>query len=214
MKNNTLKLRFDLLTESQRQIFLKLKEIAPGGVLGGGTAIMLLAGHRKSFDFDVFLAQPLKKQLLLSVKALFGKKLERPLVDSVDELSLQISQNTKISFIHFPFKPLYKTIFTDSIPLFAKEDLASNKAYAIGRRGVWRDYVDLFYLLKNGLKFEKVVRDAQKRFGGTFSEKLFFEQLTYFGDISDFTIEYIGEEHTISEIQGYFRQLVKKLLHF
>ena len=212
MRKNTSNLRFDLLTAAQKQIFSDLGKIVPNGILGGGTAIMLLLGHRKSFDFDVFLKTSIKKQFLVGLKTFFGAKLQRPLVDSADELSLQIMSDIKLSFIYFPFKPLHHLIATDSISLFTKEDLASNKAYVIGRRGAWRDYVDFFCLLNSGLNFSKVIDDAKKRFSGAFSEKLLLAQLTYFGDITDFTVEYVGRDYKPKEIQEYFEKLVKKHL--
>lgn len=210
MRKNTSKVQLDLLTASQRRIFLDLGKIAPNGILGGGTAIMLLLAHRKSYDFDVFLNMPIKKQLLFKLKDVYKEKLERPLVDSEDELTVQVFPNLKLSFIHFPFKPLHETIVSELVALYAKEDLASNKAYVIGRRGAWRDYVDLFSLLKDGVDFTSVIREAKKRFGGAFSEKLFLEQLTYFDDITDFTSEYIGREYSSGEIKKYFETLVRE----
>ena len=99
------------------------------------------------------------------------------------------------------------------LDILSPRDLASNKAYVIGRRGAWRDYVDLFFLLKNGVEFEKVITETKKRFGGAFSEKLFLEQLTYFGDLSDFTVDYLGKNYEPEEIQEYFKKLVSDFVH-
>lgn len=211
MKKNTSKINLNLLKKPALSIFLELAQITPDGILGGGTAVMLLLAHRKSFDFDVFLKRPLAKNLLVKLKDHYQDRLKSIITDTSDELSVVVSE-TKLSFIYFPFKPLHKTIDTEAIPLFGLPDLASNKAYVIGRRGAWRDYVDLFFLLKNGIRFEKVILEAKARFGGAFSEKLFVEQLTYFGDVTDFTVEFIGKVYNEREIQKYFEDLVKDYL--
>lgn len=213
MKGNTSKPHFNLLPKPTQQILLDLREIAPQGILGGGTAIMLFLAHRKSFDLDVFLKDPIPKNLLLKLRLFYKERLIRPIVDTEDELSVIIAPKTKLSFVYFPFPPLYPLIKTSSIPLFAPQDLASNKAYVIGRRGAWRDYVDLFFLLKSRVKLKFVIAQALKRFGGAFSEKLFLEQLTYWGDIKDFTVEYIGKKYPPKEIQKYFQKLVQKIIH-
>ena len=98
------------------------------------------------------------------------------------------------------------------LDILSPRDLASNKAYVIGRRGAWRDYVDLFFLLKNGVEFEKVITETKKRFGGAFSEKLFLEQLTYFDDLKDFTVDYLGESYQPNEIQDYFKELARNFV--
>lgn len=212
MKKNTLKPRLELLPKTAREIFLDLVNFAPQGILGGGTAIMLLLAHRRSFDLDVFLAKPIPKRLLSQLKSTYKNRLERPLIDTGDELSVVISPQTKVSFIFFPFKALHPTVKTDSIDIYSLEDLASNKAYVIGRRGAWRDYVDLFFLLKYGVDFPKVITEAKKRFGGAFSEKLFLEQLTYFDDLTDLTVDYLGESYQPNEIQDYFKKLVSNFV--
>lgn len=212
MKKSTSKLHLELLSKPARQIFADLVKISPTGVLGGGTAVMLLLAHRKSFDLDIFLASPIKKQLLIRLRSFYPQELERPLVDSADELSVIVKPNTKLSFIFFPYPPIHKTTKTDSIPIFSPEDLASNKAYVIGRRGAWRDYVDFFFLIRSGLKFARVIGETKKRFGGAFSQKLFLQQLTYYGDITDFTVDYIGQEYKPQHIQEYLKKLTRSYL--
>src|SRR3989304_9505868 len=138
MIKNISRLHLDLLEPKARYIFLNLVKIEADGVLGGGTATMLILAHRLSFDLDIFIPKPIKKKLLLNLKKFYEEELERPIVDSSDELSTVIS-NTKVSFIFFPFRALHPTLKTESIDLFSPPDLASNKAYVIGRRGAWRD---------------------------------------------------------------------------
>lgn len=66
--------------------------------------------------------------------------------------------------------------------------LAAMKAYALGRRSKWKDYVDLYFLLTRHFSINDVSNKALEIFGDLFSEKLFRAQLSYFDDV-DYTEE-------------------------
>ena len=74
MKKNTLKPHLELLPETTKRIFLDLVKFEPKGVLGGGTAIMLILAHRRSFDLDIFVAKPIPKGLLLKLRTAYQIK--------------------------------------------------------------------------------------------------------------------------------------------
>ncbi len=48
------KLFLDVLDKPRREILTKLGVFGDSAVLGGGTALALQIGHRKSFDFDFY----------------------------------------------------------------------------------------------------------------------------------------------------------------
>lgn len=100
---------------------------------------------------------------------------------------------------------------SDSIILSSFKDIASDKAYAIGRRPEYRDYVDLFIILKNGFNLRQIILDAKEKFKGEFSEKLFLSQLVFFEDLKDLTVEFIKEKYSADEIKNFFKRVVNKL---
>ncbi len=67
------------------------------------------------------------------------------------------------------------------------------KAYALGRRAKWKDYVDLYFILQRHT-IKEILTQTKRIFAGAFSEVNFREQLSYFDDI-DYTeeVEYIGQ---------------------
>lgn len=203
------KLHFEILTEEQKKTFKSLKAFSGHGVLAGGTALALQFFHRKSYDFDIFYKSPISKSFLLKVKNHFNKL--QILIDTADELSIVSPLGVKVSFIHYPFHPLYRIIPTQSLGLQSWKDIALDKAYAIGRRGEWRDYIDLYFCLKAGRSFKGIMNGCKKKFGVLFSEKLFLSQLCYFGDIRDFSIDFVNREVTSSELQNFFKREVKSL---
>lgn len=201
----------EFLDSERKKIWRQdLPRIAGDGVLGGGTALAFQLRHRISYDFDVFYQKAVSPQLLVSVNKHFGQQNIDLLVNTGDELSVLVKKEVKLTFLYFPFPPLHESVKTASLPLFDLRDLASNKAYALGRRPAYRDYVDLFFILKKGLKLATIIKEAEKRFGGNFSEKLFLEQLTYFEDLQAGKIEFLRKPHSQQEIEGFLEEKVKK----
>lgn len=202
-------LYINTLNNNQLKTYSKLEKFSDEFVLSGGTALMLQINHRKSYDFDCFTKKPLEKTLLRKVKDVFGKDINIR-VDSQDLLLFTTPSGVKIDFVHYPYPPLHKLIQSHPISLFNIADIASNKAYTIGRRATWRDYVDLFFLLKKELtSLEKVIADANKRFSGEFNEKLFLEQLVYFKDLEVVFTEFMQEKYTEKQIKKYLIRTVK-----
>ncbi|MFO7802634.1 MAG: hypothetical protein R6V55_10105 [Desulfovermiculus sp.] len=79
----------------------------------------------------------------------------------------------------------YPVWFPEIIAMPDLLTLAAMKAYALGRRAKWKDYVDLYVLLQQHVTFQHVISQAQKIFRGVFNERLFREQMCYFDDIDD-----------------------------
>ncbi|MFH1561213.1 MAG: nucleotidyl transferase AbiEii/AbiGii toxin family protein, partial [Patescibacteria group bacterium] len=169
------KLYFEILDQKRKEVFEKLSCFKNRGVLAGGTGVALQLGHRYSYDFDIFTPKKITKKLFDEVTAVFGKKTKR-IVDQTSELSFITTNSIKVSFVYFPFPVLHPTIETNSLSLFSLKDLASNKAYTIGRRGEYRDYVDVFFILKSGLKLDEIIKESTKKFSEAFSGRLFLEQ--------------------------------------
>lgn len=130
--------------------------------LVGGTAIALHIGHRRSIDFDMFKLSKINHKKNL---------------DKIKKAGFDIKAPCKMkSFFRIP----------------SLLDLAAMKAYALGRRSKWKDYVDLYFILKYHFSIELVIKRAEEIFQELFSEKLFRSQLCYFDDV-DYSeeVEYI-----------------------
>lgn len=203
------KLRYELLNKNQVKALQILKNLSSYGILGGGTALMAQIAHRRSYDLDIFLPKLISKKFLYRVKQYF-KKIEI-ITDTGDEFSfISVPHSVKISFIFYPFSPLYKTIPTPYLRFLPWKDIALDKAHTIGRRGEWRDYVDLCLIIKKGFPLKNIIKGTQKKFGDSFSEKLFLSQLVYFGDLKDFTIDFIGEKYSQKEIKNFLEKEVER----
>lgn len=208
-----LKISLNPLDEAEKGILFSLAPFfKQEGLLSGGTSLMLQIPFRKSYDFDLFFPFEIPLSFARKAASIFNSKIE-VLINTPDELTFIAHNQTKISFIFFPFKRKYKPVNAEnSISLSSYKDIASDKAYVIGRRPEYRDYIDLFVILKNGFSLKRVIVDAKEKFTGEFSEKLFLSQLIYFEDLKDFTVELIKEKYSVDEIKSFFKQAVLNYL--
>ena len=62
--------------------------------------------------------------------------------------------------------------------------LAAMKAYALGQRAKWKDYVDLYFIMRDFHPLVEIIREAETIFGKSFNAKLIRQQLSYFDDVS------------------------------
>jgi predicted nucleotidyltransferase component of viral defense system len=192
-------------------VFNKLSAFTKEGYLAGGTALALQINHRISEDFDVFVKHEIDNKLRLKVKDIFGEVVFY--VNSADQISFATGTGIKITFLWYYFPPLKPLIPTDSLPLSSVDDITADKAQTIGRRAVWRDYVDVFYVLKNDLTgLAHIIEKAKKKFKGEFVATQFLEQLRYFDDVKTAPIEYIDKKYKDGEIKSYLNQSVENYL--
>ncbi len=159
-------------------------------VLGGGTALALQFGHRHSIDFDFFA---IGRETLPHKLPVLAKKLGniRVIVNTQEELSFTFN-NIKITFLAYPFKLRHHKLLIPKLPrkerlvlrVLTPLDIAVSKAYALGRRAKWKDYVDLYFLIfKYGCSLSNILNYVKQVYQDLFSEQLFLSQLCYFDDI-------------------------------
>ena len=176
----------EILSNSQEHLLPLLKTFKRNYYLVGGTAVALYIGHRKSIDFDLFTASPLnKKKISSEIKKL--KQEVKPLYFDDDQQHYLIN-GVKITFLYYPYPIEHSIKFHDFISLPSLLDLAAMKAFALGRRSKWKDYVDLYFILKGYYSMEQIIERATFYFPDQISEKLFRNQLAFHKDI-DFSEE-------------------------
>ena len=137
----------EILTKEQIELFPFLKKIRKDFGLVGGTAIALHIGHRRSIDFDLFSYKVFKNSSLKN-KIESIAEIDEIIVDKKGELTL-FAHQVKITFFHYPFEIPYKDTVDNFLKMPDLLTLAAMKAYALGRRAKWKDYVNLYFILKS-----------------------------------------------------------------
>src|SRR3989344_7052484 len=141
------KIHQEFFDKDRLEVYNQLIHFQNIGYLAGGTALALQINHRISVDFDIFVSSAISNQLRLKAERVFGNL--KYYVESSDQISFTTEKNINITFVWYYFPLLLPKIPTSSIQLAYISDIAADKAHTIGRRAVWRDYVDLFYIIKN-----------------------------------------------------------------
>ena len=197
----------EVLSDSQLDLLPLMAKFRREYYLVGGTAIALHIGHRRSIDFDLFKLSRInnKKNLDKIVSGGFAHQVTR----RVEEQMNLIVNGVKVTFFQYPFSIQTEADFENVFRLPSLLTLAAMKAYALGRRSKWKDYVDLYFLLKGYYSLAEVTGRAGEIFGELFSEKLFRAQLSYFDDV-DYTedVEYLVEDPPSNdEIKRFLTQV-------
>ena len=171
----------DILNTNQKKLLPLVKLFSKDFGLVGGTAIALHIGHRQSVDFDLFTNIEFDN-FKIRKKIISSRKIEKVIVDENDEYTV-IVNGVKITFFYYPFKINFSKEFNDIVKLPDLLTLAAMKAYTLGRRAKWKDYVDLYFIMKNFYSVIEINKKAKQIFSTEFNEKMFRAQLSYFKDI-------------------------------
>lgn len=171
-----------ILSKEQIELLDLIKEFKERYYMAGGTAIALQIGHRRSLDFDLFTDKSLDTLRIGRIIKRMGYRVEATLEESREELTVIIN-GVKITFLEYPFRILHEVNFDNIITMPDILTLSAMKAYSLGRRSKWKDYVDLYFVLKDYFSVSEVAARAREIFGGEFNERLFRSQLCFFEDI-------------------------------
>lgn len=176
----------EILNKQQMELLELMSAFRREYYLVGGTAIALYLGHRRSIDFDMFKQNAInhKKNLDKIIASEFDHIVTRRVTEQMN----LIINGVKVTFFQYPFPVEAKEKAFDTFRVPSLLTLAAMKAYALGRRSKWKDYVDLYFLLTEHFSIQEVSAKAIELFGELFSEKMFRIQLTYFEDV-DYTEE-------------------------
>jgi len=152
----------DILTINQKNLAESvLPRFASSFTLCGGTAIALQLGHRGSIDFDLLSFIEINAHGIIRRLNSVNAVIEHTIVSSIDELTVVVN-SVKLTFFTFPFRiPAVVTWPMASIAMPTLLDLASMKAYALGRRGKWKDYVDLYFLFQGHVSMPQLVENCR-----------------------------------------------------
>lgn len=195
-------MHLQILKKEQLELLPLISSLSRTFYLVDGTAIALHIGHRRSVDFDLFTQSKLRKSTINSKLAEFPFKKTR-LFEDIDQLHFIIN-GIKITFFSFPYPIDHSVKVEHFIKIPTLLTLSSMKAFALGRRAKWKDYVDLYFILRDSYSISEINEEAEKNFGELFSEKLFREQLAFHKDI-DYSepVEFLAPAPSNKEIKQF-----------
>ncbi len=177
----------NILNQNQIDLIPLVSSFPDHYYLVGGTALALQLGHRQSIDYDLFTPQRINHQdIINTIKS--KHIIDRTIIDNISELTLLVNQ-VRLTFYTYPYQIDHQVAWQSKLTLPSILSIGAMKAYALGRRAKWKDYVDLYFILKEH-SFTDLISHTQNIFQAEFDEKLFREQLAYHKDIN-FTEEVV-----------------------
>ncbi|MEA3332590.1 MAG: nucleotidyl transferase AbiEii/AbiGii toxin family protein [Pseudomonadota bacterium] len=177
-------------------------------VLAGGTALSLHLCHRKSEDLDFFTYSDSfeKKEIFAYINNRFEQ------VEIINQTNDQIDlliNGVKVTFFNAKWNFLKpKTIKRFNLsPLKA---IAGMKVNTLFLRAKFRDYYDLYFLVREGMTLQEIFQYSKDVIAGV-TFKMLAIALVYTDDIEDEDIAHLQPELKISikEIRSFFEKQLK-----
>ena len=140
-------LYYETIDRSTLELLKKLQSIRLFSDLRlvGGTALALQMGHRKSVDLDLFGDIDVD---VLEINNALSQVGNITLIKDSKNIHIYIVNGIKIDVVNYTYPWLNDSIEEDNIRMANCEDIAAMKLAAITGRGTKKDFIDLYFLLK------------------------------------------------------------------
>ena len=171
-------------------------------VLVGGSALSMHLCHRKSEDLDFFTYDnSFDKQAIFAYIQSFKNK---EIINQTEEQVDVLLDGVKVTFFNAQWKFL-TPVTRKRFNLSSLESIATMKINVLFLRAKYRDYYDIYFLVKRGMSLKKIFECSLDVLDGI-NFKLFTVALLYTDDIEDDNIEYLEPEEVVSKekIRAYF----------
>lgn len=173
------RLYWDILDKKRLALLPKLKFLKDAGFyLAGGTALALQIKHRRSVDFDFYIQGNFDSEKILIHFQENGHNVI--LIQEAENTLIAKVEGIEISLFTYPYKLLKEFVEADYLNLASIEDISAMKLVAIIQRGIRRDFVDLYFLIKL-LGLRKVFQLTEEKYP-PFNKYLALQAITYFED--------------------------------
>lgn len=163
-----MRMHEEVLAPRQRKV---LKILSPqaarhGFYLGGGTAVALHLGHRRSVDLDWFSETSVGDVTRLA--RTLGDGRMPMMIDQIGPGTLHGAvAGVRVSVLEYPYALLHPPlVWSDyGCPVASLDDLACMKLSAVAQRGSKRDFVDVYALGREHRPLEELLRLYRRRYG-------------------------------------------------
>lgn len=146
-------------------------------VLVGGTALALQIGHRNSIDLDFFGKKEIDVEVFVENLQQFGNVI---VLKASKNILITSINGVKTDFVNYSYSWISEQKNMENIRLASKEDIAAMKLNAISGRGSKKNFIDLYFLLKD-FSLEEMIDFYRNKYT-QHSEFGMLKSITYFED--------------------------------
>jgi len=174
--------------------------------LAGGTACALHLGHRLSYDLDFFSLNPASPT---DIRNALINKGELEIYQNEQGTFNGSLNGTKLSFFVYPYQNLRSPHLFENIAVADLADLVCMKLEAVASRGVKRDFIDLFFILKQ-IKLKQAIEYFEKKYTQqNISVAHVLKSLTYFSDADEEPMPNMIRALNWIELKKFFQKEVQ-----
>jgi len=158
----------ETLYPKTKQVLENIKSlpILGGFYLGGGTALSLQLGHRKSIDLDFFAENYPKRDLILQAFSAYSPKIMQEAPGTLDMLI----DGVVVTLLEYKYPLIDSFAEYNGVNLASVSDIACMKLSAISSRGSKKDFIDLYKILQR-LSLNEVFAKFEVKFKGVTYQK-------------------------------------------
>lgn len=209
-----------ILTAEQQEALntiAKQADISSIFYLSGGTALAeFYLGHRYSDDLDFFTDQKNFPQLTVEKtiqdiqQAIRAESIEyRKIYDRRIFFLKKGDNELKIEFTYYPFSRIESGQNYHGLAVDSLKDIAANKLMALVDRIEPKDFIDLYFVVKNGLTLEEIQKLVEKKFHFHFDPIMIGSELAKVGSIT--TLPRMIKLVSLEELKNFYADEAKKL---
>ena len=177
--------------------------------LAGGTALALHLGHRTSIDLDFFTESEVEEMTIVDHLRMAGNlRLDQmgkgTIVGNLDDV--------RISFFKYPYRLLDSLIEWNGLNVASVQDIALMKMVAIFQRGSIKDFIDLFFIVREFKPIDALIPELSIKYVGVqFNTNHILRSVCYFEDAENEPMPNMIAACDWQEVKEYFVNEVKRL---
>jgi len=203
----------DILNDAQRASLPAIGKWASdeGFYLGGGTAVALYFGHRRSVDFDWFTPDKIEDPIVLAERARESGLRLRDVQVAPSTLH-GLVEEVRVSFFEYPYPQIadFTAMPDHGIALASLDDLACMKLAAIAQRGSRKDFIDFYVIALRHRPLKDAIELYRRKYSIEDVAHLLVG-LTYFDDADDEPMPVMLSDVSWDEVKRLFREWAKAL---
>ena len=174
--------------------------------LVGGTALALQLGHRNSVDLDFFGSIQGTSD---EIRDVLSENHTLTIIKESKNINIYQVDGIKVDIVNYRYQWIDNLVQEDGLFLAGVKDIAAMKISAIIGRGTKKDFIDLYFLLRQFSLQEMLNLYLQKYPDG--SMFIAMKSLTYFEDAEPDPMPVMFDEVNWDSVKAGIRQAVSGL---
>lgn len=212
--------KISILTKEQKLILdliSKNKYFSSNFYFTGGTALSnFYLRHRFSDDLDFFSTDKIEQDVIFGIISNWsirhGFKFQSRFVEVVYRFDLDFpsKMNIKVDFGSYPYQLLEKGQRINDMDIDSIRDIATNKLTTVNQRTNIKDFVDLYFLLKDHFTIWDLLYGSEVKFKNMVMDTILLAE--DFLKVDDFdTLPKMIKPLTLKQLKTFYRNLAKEL---